>query len=294
MLYCSPRYLTIQAKVMEKFEINELDQLMNQANKALSDSQAILKELADDPSLTSLSDETTINKAQIIQLILQYRLDTQDALEKLLQIDHNLLQTLGIQPQHSSKMNLDRLKFALGNDDLQHILHALGLLVSSLLRVAQRYQQNNAKVSKQKQTLRSRYINATHDNFSWRLQKATVQQKLFISHMTEFSNHLDEWNKLAPIGPVLDHIAALRGPISQFFQAIENGLALSYYLYEITNKGLPLDHTLTHLLQQTESVLKQMPLTPQPQHFFTPAKVDVDEQLEQKASKNRLGQFFNH
>ena len=280
---------------MKESQLNELDQLFTQASQALSDSQARLKELVDDSELTNLSEETETNKAYVIQLILQYRLDTQDALVKLLQIEHNLLQILGIQPQHSSKMNLDRMEFALGNDDLHHILHALGMLVSSLLRIANRYQQNHNLVSKQKLTQHSLALNATHEKFSSRLQKAAVPQKLFISLALQISNHLDEWNKLAPIGPVLDHISALQGPVSHFFQAIHNGLALSYYLYEITNKGLPLDKTLDNLLKQAQHVLQSMPPISQPQHFFTPVvKIEKDEQLEQRASMKRLGQFFNH
>ena len=119
-------------------------------------------------------------------------------------------------------------------------------------------------------------------------------QKLFISSLTDLNNRLEEGNKTAEIGPVLDHIAALRGPVSQFFQAVQNGLELTHELYEKTYITIELDNTLEALLQQAALVLKQMPPMYQPQHFFTPAKVNTSDQLEQQASIKRLKPFFHH
>ncbi len=270
-------------------DTHKLEKSVHEARQALSDSHAILHELLEDKNS---SDDSMLHEVHMLQLLLQYRLDTQDALANLLHIDNHILQILGIEPQHSSRINLERMAFALGSEDLHHLLHALSQLVQALSRIAHRYQQHLDKVSKQK--LHGQKSTVTQPRFERRLQKAVELQKYFKLLMTDISHHLDQWNKLAPIGPVLDHIAALRGPISQFFQAMQNGLELTHQLYENTNKGGQLDHTLGNLLQQAESILKCMPSTNQPHPFFTPIKMDTDKRLEQRASNRRLGHFFRN
>ena len=278
--------------------MNELDQIFSRARQELSDSQAILKELLAKPTETDDTESASIHQAHLLQLILQYRLDSQSALAKLLQLDHGLLQILGIEPQHSTRVNLERMEFALGNDDLQSILHSLSQLVHSLSLVAYQYQQKQNKLAARRQALLSDRATATHTKPMERLQKAIVLQKQFILSLTEVSNTLAfneaEGNKTAEIGPVLDHIAALRGPVSQFFQAVQNGLELTHELYEKTYISVELENTLEELLHQASCVLQQTPLLYQPQHFFTPAKEKTDELLEEKASNRRLKQFFHH
>ena len=105
--------------------MNELDKIVSQAQQALSDSQALLKKALDDSNPDNSSEDSTTSSVQILQLILQYRLDTQDALARLLQLDHGLLLILGIEPHQTFQINLERMKFALGNDDLHHILYSL-------------------------------------------------------------------------------------------------------------------------------------------------------------------------
>ena len=269
--------------------MNEVDRMLKQAGQALTESQAILKEVLDDADSTGGS---TTDGVQMLQLILQYRLDTQDALLRLLHIDHGLLQILGIGPQHSTRVNLERMKFALGNDDLNHILRALSQLLQSLSLVAHRYQQNLAKNSAQKRNQLSMRVEASHSKSTERLQQAVLLQKLFTSSMTELSDHLNLGNRTAEIGPVLDHITALRGPVSQFFQAVQSGLELTHELYEKTYVSVELENTLSDILEQTKSLLHQLTPVYQPQHFFTPAKDDVAERLEQKAAIKRLRPFF--
>ncbi len=268
---------------MKKFQMNDLDQFVSQASQALADSQTILQEVLDEANITTSSDDSTAHEVQIIQLILQYRLDTQDALLKLLHIDHGLLQILGIGPQHSSRVNLERMEFALGNDDLHHILYSLSQLVHSLLRVAHRYQQHTNTVSAQKQSQASLRATASRTTLAARLQKAVVLQKLVISLTTEMSNTLNQWNEIEPMGPILNHIAVFRGSMSQLFLVLQNGLELSHNLYEKECINTQLVNTLDTLLHQAESVLKHIPPAYEPQHFFTPVKDDIMEQLEKRA-----------
>lgn len=278
---------------MKEPQSSSLEQLADEANQALAESQTILQELVDDSTLITLPEDSSMSRAQILQLILQYRLDSQDALAKLLQLEHGVLQALGIAPQQSSKINLERMMYALGHDDLRHILSSLNQLVSALLRVVHRYQQTLNNTSRKKNSQLSLNVNPKYTTVVNRLKKTTVLQIRFMSFI-DIINNLDEWNKLAAIGPVFDHIAALRGPISQFYQAIQNGFELTLNLYGKINKEAQLETHLDHLLQQTESVLKQMPLMIQPHHFFTPVREDSAERLEQRASIKRLGHFFNH
>jgi hypothetical protein len=270
---------------MKKIDMYEIDQLVQQAGHALADSQTILQELHENSSIVDV---------EMLQLILQYRLDTQDALIKLLQLDHGLLQALGISPQHPTRMNLERMEYALGNDDLHHVLYSLSQLVHSLLRIANRYQQHLEAASRQKQEQHLLHVNTMSKKLGSRFQKAVAQQTLFITLISTLQEQVEHWDRLEAIGPVLDHISALRGPISQFFQALQNGLEVSHQLYEKFNKDLKLDDTLDVLLEQSQFVLKHIPAMNQPSQFFTPVKIDTAERLEQRAATKRLGNFFNH
>lgn len=272
---------------MTKRALGEIEPLIKNAQEALSRSNHILQELLDE---SDSDDGSEFQGIKALQLLLQYRFDTQDALMRLLSFDHGLLQILGIDPLHSSRINLERMEYALGNDDLHHILLALSQLINALLRIANRYQQHLDSARKMPQHSLNKQLTTTATS----LQKAIKEQKFFISLLVELSSHLDAWNKLAAIGPVLDHIAALRGPISQFFQALQNGLELSHRLYEKINKEVKLDTNLANLLQQTEVVLKQLPPITQPHPFFAPMKTVTEESLERRAAIKRLGHFFRY
>ena len=280
---------------MTAFHKKEVDVLVHKASQALAGSQSILQGILSDAKNMDPSDLTTISNVQLLVLILQHRLDTQDALVKLLQIDNGFLQILGIGPHLSSKINLERMEFAIGNDELHHILFSLGQLVHTLWRIAQRYQQSLDKDSKRKQRKLSPPSKATRLTFEPRLQIAVGLQKQFISLLNELNSNLAEWIKLgAMVGPVLDEIAALRGPISQFYQAILNGLEVSHQLHEYTNKGIQLDSNLDLLVKQIESALTYLPSIQQPRPFFSAVKMDTTERLEERATNRRLGHFFRN
>ena len=99
---------------------NKIDLLINEAKLYLNETQSLLNKLLEVTTDTDNEGSSDEDKILKIQLTLQYRLSCEDALSFLLKLDHNLLYYLGIQPQQSAKMNMDRLAYALGNEDLKN------------------------------------------------------------------------------------------------------------------------------------------------------------------------------
>lgn len=286
---------------MNQLAIDELNLLMNQAHKALDGATNHLEDAGRlSTHLAGFSEDDSIDRAQIIQLILQYRLDSEDALAKLLKFDNGLLQILGIAKHQSPQMNLERMEYALGNDDLHNILYALSQLVGTLIKIAHRYQRQLEKTTQQRKKLLAQKTPPILIKLRDSLQKTLAQQKHFITLMAAINLHIasDEWIKLQSVGPVYDHIGALRGPISQFYQAIQNGMTMGREIYEAVNADLKLNETLDHVLKEAHNVLQHLPDTQAPQHFFHPAPLQPQEdqslRLEERASNKRLGNFFNH
>ncbi|RUR09616.1 hypothetical protein [Legionella septentrionalis] len=271
--------------------LSSTNELIQQAEHALTNSLSVLKDLAQHADALPGSDSVG-GRVQTLQLILQYRLDTQDALLRLLHIEQTLLQVLGIAPQHSSRINMERIAFALGHDDLRHILHALSQLIDSLAKIANRMgsrERFTDQVTHQQALKASnRYL-----KFQERLQSAAEQQKRFVITLDDIHRNIKELVKREAIGPVLDHIAALRGPISQFFQAVQNGLGLSHALYEKTNKNMGVTKELSILLQQADLVLREIPALHPRQTLLSPAKMSSPDRLEERATAKRMGHFFH-
>lgn len=248
-------------------------------DKSIIELQRLLHECIKDVKLEQLSDETLEQRIKWLQLILQYRMDTQDILIRLLQLDHGLLQALGIAPAHPSLVNLERLSFALGHDDLQQLLHALGQLMDSLLRMTHRLHTHHA-------------LTPLHSQSSLtKLQRAFEKQKQVICLVITLQETAEQLIQHPEAGPLFDHIAALRGPISHFLQAIQHGIAMTQELYHSLSSKTqaPLDE----LRQKTEAILAQISICqPQPT-LFHPACETTSERLEQRACAKRLGHFFH-
>ncbi len=262
--------------------IEKIHILLNEAEKNLNLSQVILNDLlqnSDEETIPSLEDSICQ-----IQLTLQYRLSCQDTLGLLLNIDHNLLYLLGIQPQHSAAMNIDRLEYMLGNDDLKQVLHILSLLVSSLSRVAHHYQIQHAAFE----------LKNKKNRLTAGLHKLEQHQEHLTNLLKQMHTKLQQIPANQVAGPLLDHIAALRGPISQFHQAILHGLGLAKVLYHKINSKHVMEENLHLLLQKAEEILSTLPpphLAPHySPHYFKPL---TNEQLEQRATAKRLRPFFN-
>ncbi len=264
--------------------------LIAEINQLLADSQTTLIDLVDD-SESSGAASFDIN-VKIIQLLLEYRLSGQDALTKVLSLDRNLIALLGIEPKHSASTNFDRLAFALGSEDLRQILYALSQLVDYLLKVIHSYQKNQQQLNRYNHL----HKESKPPKLLTGMQKLVIQQKKMLSLLDEMGNNLDQVTHVEAIGPLYDHIAALRGPISHFFQAIQHGIGLAHELYQRTNKAVPLEHSLTNVLQKIDEVLQQMPsiYKPHPHNQMPPPALETIERLEQRASTKRLSPFFNH
>ena len=234
------------------------------------------------------SEEGTL---RTLQLVLQFRLDTQDALQKLFQFNQDIWQILGISPRNSSTINLERLAFALGKNDLQHALSMLNRLIDSLLRILKRYH------SKQLSPMNSqRPVMLPPKNTSMRYQKMVF----VVEHQKSFNFILDQLTKSLEataaepiVGPVLDHICKLEGPISHFYQALQNGLVLSEGLYKQLEETCQLTKQMDELIHQANLVIQQSHQLLETPRLFHPTKVlSTSQQLEDRASEKRLGHFF--
>lgn len=122
---------------MSAADLEKISNLIGEAQQLLQENQQGIEEILRE----SQNEDTSFEEiSHSLQLVLQYRLNCQDTLVALLNLDHHLLYGLGIQAQHSATSNLERLSYALGSDDLKQILHALSQLVESLLKIARRHQ----------------------------------------------------------------------------------------------------------------------------------------------------------
>jgi hypothetical protein len=268
---------------------NKIDLLINEAKLDLNETQSLLSKLlqeANDAEDEGSSDGDAIIK---IQLILQYRLSCEDALSFLLKLDHNLLFYLGIQPQHSAKMNIDRLAYAVGNEDVKQVLNILAKLTSSLSKIVSRHKNTHTSFALRDRTYQKQHV------ITKELSTLLGKQNHFLEVLHKLDSEMELLIKLQAGEPVFDYIAALRGPISHFHQAIINGLEQGKQLYLQVNKTPLLDYQLQTLLRETEQVLRLMPGVCNPHPNYPIKQFDHPEtleQLEQRAAAKRLRPFF--
>lgn len=264
-----------------------VDHLITEATKYLDETDSMLNQL-----IQVATDDEGISpddKMLSIQLILQYRITSEDALSFVLKMDHNLLYCLGIQPQHSAQMNMDRLAYDLGSEDLKQILNVLAILTGSLSKVVSRYKNHSASFG-----LKHREPPKQHQMVNGAI-KLAAKQNQFLKVLNKLHLEIEQLTKLQAVGPVFDHIAALRGPISHFHQAIIHGLGQAKELYQQVNKTPLIEYQLSSLLKKTEEVLHSMAstYTPSPnkpiKQFDRPI---LNEQLELRAEAKRLRPFF--
>lgn len=206
--------------------------LIKQAETELIQSNQLLESLQQEKGLQEESDLDELDSLKSLILVLQYRLDTQNALSQLGHLQQYLLQLLGIEAKHSFEFNLERLAFALGTDELKQILAMLHHLVDSLLRVIAQKQlkESHDKRKSLEQTKQFKPIDT--------LVKVLNKQKLFMAKLDELKLVLENIGGAPQPGIVYDHIAALQGPISRFYQALQHGLGLSNSLYQQLQKKI--------------------------------------------------------
>lgn len=262
--------------------------LVKKAEEEITQSNQLLESFVNEWNKTSEHPLEDLANIRTLQLVLQYRLDTQNSLNQLSKLQNYLLQLLGIEAMHSQEVNMERLAFALGNDDLQHVLTMLNHLVDSLLRVLAHNLQHQSLDRKKalERTKTTKLIDI--------MAKVIEKQKNFSSHINELKLSLESVEGAPHPGIILDHIAALEGPISRFHQALQHGLILSSGLYQQMHLQNNLKFQLADTLQTPEQAFEHVNYHPEHQRLFNPTYKNTDaDRLEERALAKRLGNFFN-
>ncbi|WP_232890216.1 hypothetical protein [Legionella resiliens] len=268
---------------------HNIDLLINKAKLYLNETQSILSKLLQETADGDDEDSSDEDKILKIQLTLQYRLSCEDALSFIFQLDHNVLYYLGIQPRQSAKMNMDRLAYAVGNEDLKQILNVLAILTGSLSKIVASYKSSHNSFSfKDKRSQK-------HHLITKELSMLLAKQNQFLEVLHQLDPEMELLMKQQAGEPIFDYIAALRGPISHFHQAIIHGLEQAKQLYLQVNKTPLIDYQLNAVLKETQEVLHLMPSTFSPHPHYPIKQFDhptTSEQLEQRAAAKRLRPFF--
>ena len=277
--------------------------LIKQQNQLIQEAEACLTRIQDSlKSAVDLSDEETgeggsqVNHLRTLQLVLQFRLDTQDALQQLFRYSQSVWQILGVSSQYSTTTNLERLSFALGGEDLHHALSMLNQLIDALLRVLQRLNLN--QTTQQRTSTNRKSVLLKPPPTASRLQQKMVycldNQKSFNLILNQLTNSLEAIQAQEDMGgEVLACICKLEGPISHFHQALQNGLVVSGGLYQQLEASCHLNHSLDELLNIAHEVLEQSPQLLEKPRLFQPTKViSTSQELEARAAEKRLGHFF--
>lgn len=263
--------------------------LIKQAEEELTQSNQLLESLQQEKELLEEFPLDELDSLKSLVLVLQYRLDTQSVLGQLGKLQQYLLQLLGVEAKHSFEFNIERLAYALGTEELKQILAILNHLVDSLLRViAQKQLKDSLDRKKSLQHVKQFKPLDT-------LVNVMKKQKVFLAKLDELKLVLENIGGAPQPGIIYDHIAALQGPISRFYQALQHGLALSHSLYQQFQKKNQLNYQLPDTLLKPEHIIRNMEYHLEPQRLFKASmERNKIESLEERAAAKRLGHFFNH
>ncbi|KGP63416.1 hypothetical protein EP47_02395 [Legionella norrlandica] len=268
--------------------IKSQSMLIKQAEEELNQSNQLLGSLKQEAELSEEFPVDELDSLKSLTLLLQYRLDTQNALNQLSQLQQYLLQLLGIEAKHSLEFNIERLAFALGTDELKQILSMLNHLVDSLLRILAQKQLKDSLDKKKSQQQRKQYKPLDT------MVKVIDKQKSFLAKLNELKLVLENIEGAPHPGIVYDHIAALQGPISRFHQALQHGLILSNGLYQQLEKKSQFNYQLADTVLKPEHIARNMHYPPELQRLFKPSIAhNKIENLEERAAAKRLGHFFH-
>ena len=192
------------------------------------------------------------------------------------------------------------MSFALGGEDLHHALSILSRLIDALLRILQRYHfgrtaQFRAAMITNRNQLEAGKVNKPHPMYT-KMVCVVENQKLFNDIIEQLENSLeDAISGQAQLGPLLDHIGKLQGPISHFHQAVRHGLIAAGGLYQQLQARTYFNLKLDTLLHKANQVLDLAPqLTAAPRLFQPTKALSTSQKLEARAAEKRLGQFFPH
>lgn len=278
--------------------IHHHNQLLLEAEASLKRIQAELIDLSLDDEDEGSGGDSEMNTLRTLQLVLQFRLDMQDALQLLFQFSQSLFQILGLSPLHSRELNMERLGFALGGADLHHALSMLSRLIDALLRIVQRYHlgpsiQNRANLNRQKTMERLAY---TPPPLQLKMIKLVSLQQSYNLILEQLRNSLEDAIEGQPVlGPLYEHITKLQGPISRFTQAMRHGLIAVGGLSQQLETSCQMNKKLDELLLKANQVLTLAPQLIETPRLFKPNKIiSTTQALESRASEKRLGCFFSH
>lgn len=287
----------------------KIDPLMSKAQSLLSDTESLLQDIKD----ASGEDSSDEDRILSIQLILQYRLSCEDVLCFLLQMDQNLLYSLGIQPGLPAHINKDRLAYALGNEDLKQILNILAILTNSLSKIIARYKSTHASFSSKEKRLQQQnsltkaltsllhkqkefaeVVEKLNDDIAelttlqFEESKVLVKQKLLPEVLQKLESEAEHFTKLHSGELVYDYIASLRWPITNFYQHILRRLEYSQQFYRQLNSKPVVDYQLNVLLENAAHVLNTMPSIYHPHPNYQLKQFDPAPLLEERARAKRL------
>jgi hypothetical protein len=255
---------------MEKDEkvVCELDGLLRSTINNQADSQKYLNEVQ-----SALLSDIEIDDDlahRLLQLTLQYRLDKEDVIKKLLRVNRNLCHALGINESNSTKKSLDVAAELLGSDNLHRELSLLGGLwrelnkALSLTEKSKRLQLEEKKrrerilskikhgEDKEEATLSSekrKKISAKERALYYSMKDAIGHQEYFSLNLEQLSEAYHKYEGLPQFGLIYDYLAKLKGPISEFHVALQNGIGTSDAIINNLSKRLGITHDKANVKQ---------------------------------------------
>lgn len=281
--------------------IKQHERLIREATECLNRINQDLDSIHKDDYPDESDPNSELELLRTLQLVLQFRLDSQDALQHLFEFSQSLWQVLGVSKQNSSSTNIERLAFALGGEDLHHALSILSRLIDALLRVLQRYNLGKTAQNRAFGIANRKQIEAHQVTEPSRLYVKMVRvldvQKSFNLLLEQLENSLEDAIAGQPHhpGPILDYIGKLEGPISHFHQAVLHGLIAAGGLYQQMEARTHFNLKLDELLHKANQTLEQTHHIVEAPKLFQPIKtISTSQELEARAAEKRFGYFFPH
>lgn len=228
-----------------------------------------------------------------LQLLLQYRLDCQDALKQLFQIQQSLWQILGLSPNLPGWVNMERLEYALGSDDLHLALSMLNQLAEALLRLIQR----KIRAQKHRQQLQTSSrseapVEKPVKEELAKIKRADQHIKALNKHLMAIAGSLAGMKNAPCTAQTLDHITKLQGPVNEYYLAIQHGLVFAGGLQQRVNHRLAVDRGLQAVLHKANQALEASLPQQTPARLFTPVKDISAQDLQERAATKRMGHWF--
>ena len=233
---------------------------------------------------SSLNDTITT-----MQLVLELQLNCQDALTLILKLERCILDFLGIQPNQASSLNLERMTYTVGHEDIKDLINIIALVEGALSKLLIKDKKESFSKSSTSHTEKTPKIMSF-------LKNVAKQQLEVVTSIQKLERLVKMQVKYQQVGPVFDEIAALRGPVNQFYQAMLHGLGQLKQVHSAVKKKNNLQTQLSSLLRKLEKEFKPFPLYDQPVPNYQLRQFDkqlTHEQLEERARAKRMRPFFS-